>query len=505
MPNHTDCRLRILGSEEALFALETALASADTSLAAAYAPRGPETPQSYWNRQFKRDPFSGYNPPQTDNPFPLRGALSFTFEVAIPMPKSLHVVEGSSGEAAYCALYGSLDDLRAQRRFMDEFNKSGQPFTREKVVEFLQANHPDEVAIAKIWKHNEDEHGSRSWYDWCIRNWGTKWDAYSVEWKKFDPAKGEALVHFNTAWSPPVNVISRLCKKFGLHAVMGYTDEGGSYAAYAKFAPDGSMDESEDFSDGYPAYSKVWSGVREAANEIKEELKKSKPAGRRKATWLTPLRQRKPYEKALHSKFLASAEKANGVDLPEYLASQLHAGNAEHAPALATWLQALADERPDLLVQAQQGKDSLAEAVVKSGWVSQYSLALAALDSDRRAKALTFALSSALMANEPAVAAAAYEALDPSLRPDFLQCPEIEELFKVAPAALAELCASPAMPPDQLVCIRNALDGVAEKYFQRGSFGEDIEKAKNRIDASCERHAIGNGLAPGAQRPKRGP
>ena len=44
-------------------------------------------------------------------------------------------------------------------------------------------------------------------YDWCIENWGTKWNAYSI---KFD----RLSVRFDTAWSPPEPVIIALAKKF---------------------------------------------------------------------------------------------------------------------------------------------------------------------------------------------------------------------------------------------------------------------------------------------------
>jgi len=47
-----------------------------------------------------------------------------------------------------------------------------------------------------------------NWYDWCVENWGTKWNSY-------DGNVTENGIGFNTAWSPPVGVIVALSKRIG--------------------------------------------------------------------------------------------------------------------------------------------------------------------------------------------------------------------------------------------------------------------------------------------------
>ena len=50
-----------------------------------------------------------------------------------------------------------------------------------------------------------------SWYDWCIQNWGTKWDFGKREHD--DPVTVEGnkvVVSFDTAWSPPVEFYGQL-------------------------------------------------------------------------------------------------------------------------------------------------------------------------------------------------------------------------------------------------------------------------------------------------------
>jgi hypothetical protein len=72
-------------------------------------------------------------------------------------------------------------------------------------------------------------------YDWCCKNWGTKWDVAEV-W-----IDHEGLVHTDdlkvawfsfrcwTAWAPPVPVWDRL-HAMGIEVHANYQDEGGMFA-----------------------------------------------------------------------------------------------------------------------------------------------------------------------------------------------------------------------------------------------------------------------------------
>lgn len=48
-------------------------------------------------------------------------------------------------------------------------------------------------------------------YEWCISNWGTKWDTCSVSKTENNQ---RILYRFDTAWSPPLPVILAFSKKF---------------------------------------------------------------------------------------------------------------------------------------------------------------------------------------------------------------------------------------------------------------------------------------------------
>lgn len=51
----------------------------------------------------------------------------------------------------------------------------------------------------------KDKYGSFTWYDWCYKNWGTKWNAYECEVEDMpDDDDAEAIIAFQTAWGHPV-------------------------------------------------------------------------------------------------------------------------------------------------------------------------------------------------------------------------------------------------------------------------------------------------------------
>jgi hypothetical protein len=51
-------------------------------------------------------------------------------------------------------------------------------------------------------------------YEWCIENWGTKWTAMATIDEDYDLEDGELVMHFDTAWSPPLPVIKKASELF---------------------------------------------------------------------------------------------------------------------------------------------------------------------------------------------------------------------------------------------------------------------------------------------------
>ena len=63
-------------------------------------------------------------------------------------------------------------------------------------AEAFQKEHPEEWALGKQAYENIQQYGSPTWYEWCNKNWGTKWNAYSC----VELGKDDDTLEFFTAW-----------------------------------------------------------------------------------------------------------------------------------------------------------------------------------------------------------------------------------------------------------------------------------------------------------------
>lgn len=72
-----------------------------------------------------------------------------------------------------------------------------------------------------------------NWYNWNVRNWGTKWDAHaeSPMHDEFD-----TIYRFDTAWAPPILVIEALAAQYPtLNFDLRYAEGGMGYIGQSIF------------------------------------------------------------------------------------------------------------------------------------------------------------------------------------------------------------------------------------------------------------------------------
>jgi len=84
------------------------------------------------------------------------------------------------------------------------------------------------------------KYGSDNWYDWTLRNWGTKWGAYDTgEWEVNDNhpcGNTTATISYNTAWSPATPFFEKASLLFPtLVFDTEYADEGGGFVGATSF------------------------------------------------------------------------------------------------------------------------------------------------------------------------------------------------------------------------------------------------------------------------------
>lgn len=90
------------------------------------------------------------------------------------------------------------------------------------------------------WSHGEEQakrelkqaemvkkYGYKSWYDWNIAHWGTKWDLCDPEIERLDD--NTIVISCQTAWSPPTEAFEAMLG-MGYEVRALYVGEGNEYA-----------------------------------------------------------------------------------------------------------------------------------------------------------------------------------------------------------------------------------------------------------------------------------
>ena len=89
---------------------------------------------------------------------------------------------------------------------------------------------PDEQKeLERKTAENREKYGYGNWYDFCVGEWGTKWDVGGDGQSDIHPDGKMLHTSFDSAWSPPVNAYDKLVELgFGVEAM--YYEGGMGYA-----------------------------------------------------------------------------------------------------------------------------------------------------------------------------------------------------------------------------------------------------------------------------------
>lgn len=126
------------------------------------------------------------------------GLGSIDFNKLVPMPPELDIEEGSQTKRGLKA-YKDFIEVYTFNGKKENFDLSNIPEKAEQA--FLRVRPDidrDTWNLGKQAFQNKQKYGVTSWYDWRIRNWGTKWNAYGYE--SGVQFNGKSL-RFQTAWS----------------------------------------------------------------------------------------------------------------------------------------------------------------------------------------------------------------------------------------------------------------------------------------------------------------
>lgn len=93
--------------------------------------------------------------------------------------------------------------------------------------ELLDGTAPTGEAAAQA---NIEKHGASDWYQWCIQNWGTKWDINNEVGDTDESEDGRSVVmSFDTAWRPPLEFYRTMEDDLGFGVKATYFEPGMSF------------------------------------------------------------------------------------------------------------------------------------------------------------------------------------------------------------------------------------------------------------------------------------
>ena len=163
-------------------------------------------------------------------------AASFDFNSVTPMPPELEIEESSAVTTGYDALYGDWTEPAKYWTWKEAAAKLGYPFpleSREQLLACIRSLDCAEMYLgaARQYQENIEKHGFGSWYGWCKKHWGSKWNA---EDSKVEAGPDAITVRFTTASSFPKPLVKALSKKWPVLEIrVQYADEhlrwGGDY------------------------------------------------------------------------------------------------------------------------------------------------------------------------------------------------------------------------------------------------------------------------------------
>ena len=98
---------------------------------------------------------------------------------------------------------------------------------------------------------NTSKYGAKDWYEWCNKNWGTKWDASDAVITVDD--EYQVGYSFQTAWAPPIPVHDKLAKMFpNTNIFINYDESGVDFSGW-RYYQYGELSREHEYNTSYYA------------------------------------------------------------------------------------------------------------------------------------------------------------------------------------------------------------------------------------------------------------
>ena len=83
-----------------------------------------------------------------------------------------------------------------------------------------------QIKLEEDTKRNLEVHGYANWYDYCVNEWGTKWDVGDGQASQDSPT--DLQLNFDSAWAPPIAAMEKF-QDLGFKVKLIYWESGMCY------------------------------------------------------------------------------------------------------------------------------------------------------------------------------------------------------------------------------------------------------------------------------------
>lgn len=107
----------------------------------------------------------------------------------------------------------------------------------------------EQAKLLEQTKANIEKYGYGNWYDFCVNEWGTKWDVGGSDYGTPTITEdGKMIAGFDSAWSPPTNAMEKLAA-MGFEVKLYYYEPGMCFAGIWEGNEDYSNDDYYEYGD----------------------------------------------------------------------------------------------------------------------------------------------------------------------------------------------------------------------------------------------------------------
>lgn len=147
----------------------------------------------------------------------------FSFKNIIPRPTDLEIEKSSYVDEGITLINGTEEQ---KERVITKFKRWAN---EERPLETIIKKSKE---LGRKALDHQKMYGFTDWYDWDIENWGTKWDAYEVD---YNVTENTINLNFQTAWNTPYPIFEELSRMFpniSIHVDFADEDLGNNCGEY---------------------------------------------------------------------------------------------------------------------------------------------------------------------------------------------------------------------------------------------------------------------------------